>query len=311
MWRLSFFGGVSLLAARSRYGNCTFVAARVVRVVRLWLEDEHQTDNTHEGQLIMTHYDSTFPAGQPCWADAMVTDLAASQNFYTSLFGWEFAEGTPEFGNYSNALLDGRTVAALAPKQPHMQDVPTCWTVYLATDDVEATGEKAIAAGAKPVMDVMQVGTFGTMGLWSDPAGAVFGAWQGQDHHGFQVAGEPGSMCWFDVMSHDIEASKTFYREVFGYEYTDMEIPGMTYFGFAVGEERPGGIGEYQPEQPEMPAMWSVCVATVDVDETAAQAEELGGKIMSPPADFPYGRMAMITGLDGEIVGLYSTGDQD
>ena len=44
--------------------------------------------------------------GLPCWADLASTDPAAARAFYAAVLGWTFDEPSPEFGHYSNCLLN-------------------------------------------------------------------------------------------------------------------------------------------------------------------------------------------------------------
>jgi len=39
-------------------------------------------------------------------------------------------------------------------------------------------------------------------------------------HTGSDVANEPGSLVWSEVMTHDFETAKAFYGSVFGYTFT-------------------------------------------------------------------------------------------
>ena len=47
------------------------------------------------------------------------------------------------------------------------------------------------------------------------------------------------------------------------------------------------------------PGYWSVYWGTDDVDASAEQAIRLGGAVVDPPADSPYGRMATVTDPTG------------
>lgn len=246
--------------------------------------------STHEGK---------WPQGTPCWVDFMASDLARTHDFYTGLFGWAYEEGSDEFGGYHNALIEGRRVAGLSPTMPGMEDVPKVWTVYLASDDIEATKAAVLANGGQVVSEPMQVGEFGSMGVFTDPTGAAFGVWQAGTHNGIAVVDEHGTPVWLDVMSADFEQAKDFYAKVFGYSYTDVSEEGMTYVVFDVaGGERPaGGIGE---QSDGSGSAWTVCFQVDDADATAGRIAELGGRVTSDPEDSTYGRIASATGPDGE-----------
>ena len=51
--------------------------------------------------------------GEPCWVDYASTDVPASRDFYTGLFGWKAEAGGGEYGGYITFLRDGRPVAGM------------------------------------------------------------------------------------------------------------------------------------------------------------------------------------------------------
>jgi predicted enzyme related to lactoylglutathione lyase len=253
-----------------------------------------------------TRLEKWFP-GTPCWTDLMATNLAATQAFYSRVLGWTYSETGPDFGGYCNALVSGQVVAGVSPATPDAGEAPCAWTVYLATDDLAATASKASAAGAQVIAPPMQVGDFGSMGLWVDPAGARFGAWQSGTHTGFSLVDEPGTVAWCDLMAHDGQAAKAFYADVFGLTYSASGMAGGdSYVMFsAPGDERPvGGIGDMGSSNPEWPTAWGVCFQVTDADAIAAEIPGLGGSIVMEPYDFEWGRLVAATGPDGERFSL-------
>jgi predicted enzyme related to lactoylglutathione lyase len=248
----------------------------------------------------MTFRDSPWPDGTPCWADVMVPDRKKAMAFYGALFGWGFDEGPEETGFYTMASLDGRTVVGLMQTMPGQEDMPAAWTVYLAASDIDKTTAAAAEAGGHVVSPPMDVMTAGRMAVIADPAGAVFGLWQGGDHTGMQVANVPGAITWNEAMSHDYETAKAFYGNVFGYGSDDMSGPGFNYAVLTVGGEPVGGIGTLPEDVPaEVPAHWTNYFAVVDTDATVAKVVELGGTVTMPPFDSPQGRLASVTDDQG------------
>jgi uncharacterized protein len=247
----------------------------------------------------MTTHNS-WPSGAPCWTDITVSDLARSQAFYSRLLGWEFTESVPEFGGYCNALVDGKTVAGMAPPMEG-SEVTSAWTVYLATDDIHKTHQQVLAAGGTAQMEPMEVGDFGWMGLWLDPAGTQFGGWQQKEHTGFELFAEPGAPVWCDLMSPDREKTKTFFTEVFGFTYEPMgDAP---YDIFSVPErEGAGGLGASDSGY----SGWSVAFQVEDVDASRKVAKEAGGDILGDASDFEFGRYGPVVGPDGETVVLFT-----
>jgi hypothetical protein len=246
----------------------------------------------------MTHRDTTWPEGTPCWVDLGVDDFDKGRQFYSRLLGWEIERGPDELGGYASCTKDGRSVAGLAPKMDAGQ--PTAWTTYLASDDIDATLDKVRAAGGQVVLERMDIADLGSMALAADPGGATVGFWQGRSHTGFELANVPGSVTWNENFSRAWKQNQDFYRAVCGYEYDDLSGDGFEYATFKVGGAVAGGIGQIEPEMPaEMPPHWLVYFKVADVDAAVAEVERLGGSVDRPAWDTEYGRMAVVADDQG------------
>lgn len=251
----------------------------------------------------MAIHKETWPAGTPVWVDLSVTDPEASREFYADVLGWEFTDSGEEFGGYFMALVDGEPAAGLAPPMEGMDEPVHAWTTYLGTQDIDAATEAVAAGGGSVVMPPMQLEALGSMGIYSDPTGAVFGLWQFGEHTGFNVYESPGSVSWNEAMVGDFEAGKQFYASAFGFTYEDMSAEDMKYAMFSVpGGERPaGGLGLVDAEQQPY---WSVTFNVTDTDAAIARATARGAKVLMEPFAFEFGRVAVITGPDGEAFGV-------
>jgi len=234
----------------------------------------------------------------------MVTDAAAATQFYSSLFGWDIQEGPPETGGYAMCLMKGRPAAAIMPK-PAGNPSPDVWSTYLAADDLDATAAKAKEAGAEFMMEPMDVMTAGRFAFAMDPAGSPFGLWQAGEHVGFRIFNEPGAVIWNELMTRDYEGSKAFYASVFG--HTHEEVGEGTYSTIKRAGEGDivGGVGVLDASTPtEVPSQWRVYFMVDDTDATVAKAVELGGSVARAAFDTPFGRMATVTGAQGEEFSL-------
>ena len=111
-----------------------------------------------------------------------------------------------------------------------------------------------------------------------------------------------GEFCWTEIATDDLESCKTFYAEVFGWDYKKSDATGdeMQYleFGTSAGEKQFGGMFEMRAEWygGELPKPHiNIYVAVDDADAAARKAFDLGGTIVSPPMDLPkVGRMCQI-----------------
>ena len=252
----------------------------------------------------MVRRDTRWPAGTPCWVDVTVDDVPKAVAFYEALFGWDIPVGGPEVGGYSIAHSDGRIVAGIGPKMGPAE-APAAWTTYIATDDADATAAKITGAGGQVLAGPMDVMEEGRMAVAMDTSGAAFGIWQGGNTTGIGVANETGALSWNEHLSRDFDAAKAFYRAVFGYDYQDMSGDGFAYAMLMVDGHEVGGIGEYPQGTPEqVPAAWGAYFAVEDTDAAVARAVELGGSVVQPIRDTPYGRIGVVADNHGAVFSL-------
>lgn len=105
-------------------------------------------------------------------------------------------------------------------------------------------------------------------------------------------------------MSRNWEANKAFYADVFGHLLTDMSAEGFQYAVFSpagveAGEQSSvGGIGA-QDEDDTAPPSWLIYFATDNTDAAVDEVVRLGGNVIRPAWDTPYGRMAIVTDPEG------------
>jgi uncharacterized protein len=233
-----------------------------------------------------------------------VDDIPKAIAFYQGLFGWDIQAGGPEVGGYSIAHKDDRIVAGIGPKMGPAE-APSAWTTFLATDDADATAAKIKGAGGQLLAGPMDVMSEGRMAIGMDTVGAAFGLWQGGNTTGIGVANEPGTLSWNEHLSRDFGASKAFYQAVFGYEYQDMSGEGFMYAMLMVDGHEVGGIGEYPEGTPaQVPAAWGVYFQVADTDAAVARVTELGGSVVQPIRDSPYGRIGVVADNHGAVFSL-------
>jgi predicted enzyme related to lactoylglutathione lyase len=248
----------------------------------------------------------TIP-GVPCWIDLSSTDPDKSKAFYGALFGWTAEDTDPEYGGYINFLRDGQPVAGCM-KNDGSSGMSDQWSIYLLTDDAQAVADAAASNGGQVMVPPMEVGPQGTMVFVIDPGGAAIGGWQPGEHHGFSVVGETGAPGWFELHTREYGASVEFYRKVFGWDtYTQGDTDEFRYTTLGEGDTQSAGIMDATMWRPEGSAgEWSVYLSVDDTDAALAKIVELGGAIVEPAEDTPYGRLARATDATGASFKLVS-----
>ena len=115
----------------------------------------------------------------------------------------------------------------------------------------------------------------------------------------------PGTPCWVDVTSPDLDATIAFYSGLFGWQgdrdprpeaggYTMLSLNGKF-----VAAASP-------PQQKRTPASWTTYIASDDVDATAERVKEAGGSVFMEPFDvFDAGRMTVAQDPTGAVFGVW------
>jgi uncharacterized protein len=251
-----------------------------------------------------THY----TPGTFSWTDLTTTDQEGAKAFYGALFGWT-ADDRPVGDGivYSMMLLDGDPVAAISP-QPQQQrdaDVPPTWNSYITVESADAALERAKHLGATvhaPAFDVMDSGR---MGVVQDPQGAYVLVWEPRNTPGAAVVNAPGALSWNELVTSDMEASASFYSELFEWTVTPVEGFGMPYMTIANREGHSnGGIRAASETEPNY---WLVYFGTDDAQAVLAKVDELGGSPLMGPMEIGEGMtLAAAADPQGAVFALYA-----
>jgi predicted enzyme related to lactoylglutathione lyase len=110
----------------------------------------------------------------------------------------------------------------------------------------------------------------------------------------------PHPVVHFEIRSQDPDATRSFFGELFGWQYSDGAIPGYTYVDTGAPDAIPGGIG------PVLGGSEAVVffVGVEDVDATLKRAEALGGKTIQPATSVPGVTFGLLADGDGHVVGI-------
>jgi predicted enzyme related to lactoylglutathione lyase len=242
------------------------------------------------------------PLGAPVWIDLMTTEPERSYAFYGDLLGWTVVDPGPEFGGYVNFAKGDILVAGCMRNTPEMQ-TPDVWSVYLAVADAQKTVDAAVANGGQVIVAPMPIADLGTMAVVLDAGGAAVGLWQPGTHTGIGLLAEPGAPAWFELHTRDYEKSIEFYRHVFGWDtYVESDTPDMRYTTLGQGEDAKAGLMDASAFLPDgLPAHWGVYFQVENADAAEKRVVELGGSVVVPAIDTPYGRMSTVTDSTGAM----------
>jgi predicted enzyme related to lactoylglutathione lyase len=243
--------------------------------------------------------------GEPCWVDFASSDVDASREFYTSLFGWTADVAPPEYGGYVTFRSNGHAVAGMGSVMGDMQaDV---WTTYLLVEDAAATEKAAVDAQADVYAPTMSVGDKGTMAVLADPGGAAIGIWEPGEFRGFEAIAEAGAPAWHELYARNFPAQIEFYTTVFGWSTQVLgDTADFRYSTFGPEGTPVGGVFDADAMLPEgVPSHWMIYFGVDDADAASARVIELGGTVVRDPWDSEFGRFAQVTDPQGGLFLLH------
>jgi predicted enzyme related to lactoylglutathione lyase len=268
-----------------------------------------------------------YVPGVPCWTDVSEPDPEAALEFYGGLFGWEFEDvaQSSDDGRYfiargeapSSSIFDtSRAVrsgdVAAVRSIPEAAPPIAMWNTYFWVDSADEAASKVRDAGGGTLIEPFDFMDAARVAAFADPEGAAFGVWEARNHRGARLVNDPGAVVFNNLNTRDVEAAKSFYGAVFGWQTSSIgggaqgwTLPGygdwlerehhpglrpqMADAGAPKGfEDVVGSIVPIADGEPDTPAHWSVTFATDDADATAAKAAELGGTVIVSPFDAPW-----------------------
>jgi uncharacterized protein len=120
----------------------------------------------------------------------------------------------------------------------------------------------------------------------------------------------PGTPCWVDLATPDLDAAESFYGDLFGWEIP--ELPNSAEMG-GYRRARKGGkdvAGAMPLMQEGQPPAWSTYVSVDDADAIGRAIQENGGTMIAEPmAVASYGRLAVFTDPEGAFFGIWEPAD--
>jgi predicted enzyme related to lactoylglutathione lyase len=115
---------------------------------------------------------------------------------------------------------------------------------------------------------------------------------------------EPGVPCWVDILSADPAATRSFYGDLFGWEFEGPgSMPGETtgeYFVARLRGRDVAGVGTWPAEGGPPVPMWNTYVQVESADRATAAATSAGGAVLIEAFSVPpAGRMAVVADPQG------------
>jgi predicted enzyme related to lactoylglutathione lyase len=118
-----------------------------------------------------------------------------------------------------------------------------------------------------------------------------------------------GRFVWHELMTTDTKDAARFFGKVIGWKAKPW-VEQPSYSTWTMGRGAPMGGLMPLPEEAKAggtPPSWVTYIATPDVDETALQAAQYGGRVLRQPAEIPtVGRFALIADPQGAMFAAFT-----
>jgi len=260
----------------------------------------------------MSNDSPVFRHGDFCRVDLNARDPDAARVFYSGLFGWtgEFAGRAGEAGPYERFFLDGLLVAGMGRMSDEMRDggSPSAWVSYIRVDDAAAVAAAAEALGATITVPATTISAAGRIAFIEDPAGASVAFWEAGLEPGAEATKVPGTFCWNELATPDLDLAQAFYAELLGWTgYVNPHSPAPYRIIENAGRSN-GGILEMTGEWGDAQPHWIVYFAVDDAEDAAARVRALGGHVHHGPFDTAAGKLAVCQDNQGARFHLLALG---
>lgn len=114
----------------------------------------------------------------------------------------------------------------------------------------------------------------------------------------------PGTPSWVDISSHDLDATRSFYEQLFG--WTSLVGPIEEAGGYGMFQLRGKHVAGSGPAQEGQPTAWTTYISVDDADKTAELVEGAGGAVFVPPMEvLDVGRMAVLADPQGAVFAIW------
>lgn len=256
---------------------------------------------------------TSYANGEFSWVDLNAHNMDAAREFYTKFFGWTAemmdTQGGPKYAMFSS---NGQKIGGLGEMSEEMksQGIPPLWNTYVNVDNLEATLARVPELGGKVAVPAMSILDSGWLAYITDPTGAMLGLWQKNQFAGSGVWGEHNSVCWNELATKDVETARTFFGELFGWEFEDFPGVPSKYYIVKVGGEQKGGLMQMTAEWGDVPPHWMVYFSVDDAVAKCERLKELGGQVCIPPFDTHVGKIAIVADAQGGTFSMIALKNQ-
>ncbi len=208
------------------------------------------------------------------WTDLSAFDLLEAQEFYKSVFHWEYTKVDENYYVAHNGVRDCSGLY-LMPEKFVKMNLPSFWMSYIQVQDVMET--VAIAKELGAIIELVDTSSsFERIALIRDPLGAGFTIYEGESFNA-RTENIPGTLVWNELFVSDFKMVKEFYSGIFNWQFEKEK-----YDRYSIISEgnKIAAIQQMSNEIKGEHEYWAVFFATKDLSVTRNKILKTGGKIL-------------------------------
>jgi uncharacterized protein len=120
------------------------------------------------------------------------------------------------------------------------------------------------------------------------------------------LANDPGYFAWYELMTTDVAAAATFYRNVVSWGTREASSSNLPYMLFTADEVPTAGLIELPEEGRKLGATprWTGYIGVRDVNVAADRIKRRGGAVYVPPTDTNIGRISVVADTHAATFGV-------
>lgn len=118
-----------------------------------------------------------------------------------------------------------------------------------------------------------------------------------------------GRVEWLDLTVHDAGKIRDFYREVVGWESSEVDMGSYADYSMHLrkGGETVAGVCHARGNNANLPTQWLVYVRVANIKDSIAACEKRGGKVLDGPRRMAGTNFCVIEDPAGAVMALMSS----
>lgn len=246
--------------------------------------------------------------GRWVWGDLVTSDVAVAADFYGQVFGWTFETYGPadDLKTYTVVLSNGVPIGGMvyaSPKDDGKKKRGARWVGLMSVPDVQAAASRVEKDGGKVLMPPRKLGERGTVALFLDPEGGLFGVINSATGDPEDYLADDNQWLWIELRANDPAKMAEFYKGIGAYEVVSGATAGES-SGFRLKSGGYARAGIQTKLDQKNPTTWVPYLRVKSVADTVSSASAAGAKIVMQPTPMHGTTVAVILDPTGAPVAL-------